>query len=319
MIFNLFASIPVNIKSHVRGWSMHWAECMGTTIATKDSDLSVISKLYWDHGVNFSGGLNLFGGVTDEIVDKIEQLIAQNGELVSLDRPMPDYADQLERRIGQATCSPRLTNAMLSALKAKLSSSRTLHQHDLTKSSAAIGDSHSTAYARPNSLVLRTNGLTLHGALLRGEFIKQIHLLTKIPKTITLVAGSIDIRHHIGRQPDPVKAIEELSDRYSRVIEFINSELHINIEVAMPVPVEYEGRRLPQTGYYNGTPFYKSHTERREWTDYFIDLINCDNKVIGPPQEWYSMDGEEYAKTYMELGSSVHIAPKHYRRFNWGN
>jgi hypothetical protein len=57
---------------------------------------------------------------------------------------------------------------------------------------------------------------------------------------------------------------------------------------------------------------------RREWTNYFIDLMSCENKVVGPPTEWYSMDGEEYAKQYMELGSSVHIAPNNYRRFNWG-
>ena len=56
----------------------------------------------------------------------------------------------------------------------------------------------------------------------------------------------------------------------------------------------------------------------RDWTNYFIDLMSCEYKVIGPPTEWYSMDGEEYAKKYMELSSSVHIAPINYRRFNWG-
>ena len=37
-----------------------------------------------------------------------------------------------------------------------------------------------------------------------------------------------------------------------------------------------------------------------------------------PPVEWYKMDGEKYAKTYMENTSSVHIAPAFRRRMNWG-
>ena len=40
--------------------------------------------------------------------------------------------------------------------------------------------------------------------------------------------------------------------------------------------------------------------------------FNC----VSPPSERYMMDGEEYAKTYMELGGSVHMSPTHYRRYN---
>ena len=318
MIFNLFASIPVNAKSHVRGWAMHWAESVGTTIASKDTDLSSCSKLYWEHGVNFGGGLNLFGGVTDEVVDKIDQLVNFNGQLFSLDLPMPNYAEQLAKRIGQATCSPRLTQSLLGAFKSKLKSSQTLLQNELCLTNIAVGDSHTTAFALPNSMVLRNNGLTLHGALNKAEFIKQIVSCKKPPGHITLVAGSIDIRHHIGRQTNPTQSVKDLCNRYNQIIEFIQSELPIQVEVAAPVPVEYEERKLPKTGYYKDTPFCGSMALRREWTDYFIELMSCDNKVIGPPAEWYTMDGEEYAKQYMELGSSVHIAPTSYRRFNWG-
>lgn len=318
MIFNPFASIPVNEKSHVRGWAMHWAECMNTTIAAKDTDLSSCNELFWEHGVNFGGGLNLFGGVTDEIVDKIEQLVNFNGDLYSLDLPMPNYAEQLTKRIGQSTCSTRLTESLLDAFKKKLATSQTLLQSQLGFTKVAIGDSHATAFAASRSMVLRTNGLTLHGALTKGEFVKQILACKKMPAKVTLVAGSIDIRHHIGRQPDSGKAIEDLCERYGEVIEYIKNELALTVEVAAPVPVEYEARRLPQTGYYKDKPFCGSMASRRDWTDYFIDLMYCESKVVCPPAEWYSMDGEEYAKKYMELSSSVHIAPINYRRFNWG-
>ena len=318
MIFNLFASIPVNPKSHVRGWAMHWAECMNTPIAAKDTDLSSCGELFWEHGVNFGGGLNLFGGVTDEIVDKIEQLINFDGDLFSLDLPMPNYAEQLAKRIGQSTCSPRLTPSLLTAFKLRLANSQTILQSQLGFVKVAIGDSHATAFASPRSMVLRTNGLTLHGALTKGEFVKQLGKLKKMPSKATLVAGSIDIRHHIGRQANSAKAIEDLCERYGELIEFIKNELSLVVEVAAPVPVEYEARRLPQTGYYKDRPFCGPMTSRRDWTNYFIDLMSYENKVVGPPVEWYSMDGEEYAKQHMELGSSVHIAPINYRRFNWG-
>lgn len=318
MIFNPFSSIPVNPKSHVRGWSMHWAECMHTEIASKDTDLSSCDELYWEHGVNFGGALNLFGGVTDEVVNKIEQLVNFEGKLVSLDLPMPNYADQLAKRLGQPTCSTRLTPVLLDAFKSKLNSSQTLLQSQLGFTKVAIGDSHSTAFALQDSMVLRTNGLTLNGALEKGHFIRQIKSCKKMPKKVTLVAGSIDIRHHIGRQTDPAKSIENLCDRYSQIVSFIESELLISVEVAAPVPVEYEARKLPQTGYYKDRPFCGPMASRREWTSYFVDLMGCENKVIGPPLDWYSMDGEEYAKQNMELNSSVHIAPSKYRRFNWG-
>ena len=37
-----------------------------------------------------------------------------------------------------------------------------------------------------------------------------------------------------------------------------------------------------------------------------------------PPKEWYTMDSEKYANTYMEHGSSFHVAPPYYRRNDWG-
>jgi hypothetical protein len=291
---------------------------MHTTIASKDTDLSSCGELYWEHGVNFGGSLNLFGGVTDEVVDKIEQLVNFKGELISLDLPMPNYAEQLAKRIGQSTCSSRLTKSLLDAFKIRTDLSRTLLQSQLGFTKAAIGDSHSPAFAVSGSMVLRTNGLTLNGALERGHFVRQIKSCKKLPKKITLVAGSIDFRHHIGRQTDPTKSIEDLCERYCQIVSFIEEEFSISVEVAAPVPVEYEARRLPQTGYYKDRPFCGSMASRREWTNYFIDLMSCENKVVGPPAEWYSMDGEEYAKQHMELGSSVHIAPNNYRRFNWG-
>jgi len=314
MIFNPFASIPVNPKSHVRGWAQHWAECLGTAIAPKDFDLSKANELHLDHGVNFGGSLNLFGGVTDELVDKFEQLLEFKGRLVSLDVPMPNYVEQLTKRKGQSTCSPRLTSAMLLDLADKFAASDTLIQNDLPLRFVSIGDSHSTAFANNQSKVLRTNGLTLHNVISNGFS----YTASGSVGLMTLVCGSIDIRHHIGRQTDPEAALVSLCRSYSSLASFMENEFECDVEIAAPVPVEYEGRKIPQTGFYKGSPFTGTFEQRRSWTDKFIDLMSLDHRVIGPPQDWYSMDGEQYAKEHMELSSSVHIAPPSYRRNDWG-
>ena len=76
-----------------------------------------------------------------------------------------------------------------------------------------------------------------------------------------------------------------------------------------------------KTGFYKGEPFYGTLEDRQNITNEFImhlqDLLPKE-KIVGPPEEWYRMDPEKYAKTYMELSSSFHIAPLYYRSENWG-
>lgn len=319
-VFNPFAPVPVNWKSHVRGWATHWAECVNAHIALKDSDLTLADTLYWDHGVNFGGGLNLFGGVTADIVERIQQIIDHKGQLVSLDIPMPNYAEQLRKRVGQATCSHELTTDLIDAFELKLASAKTLTQASLKLPTVAIGDSHSTAFAAAGSAVLRTNGQTLYGALKNNVIEQQLDALGYSPERVTLVYGSIDIRHHIGRQHTPLSSIEGLCNDYAKKVRLIQGEYLCEVEVAAPVPVEYEGRRIPQTGFYDGKPFAGSQAQRADWTAHFIDQMHSHGiEVVSPPADWYTMDPEEYAKAHMELSSSVHISPMFYRRFNWGN
>jgi hypothetical protein len=316
MIYNPFASIPVRPKSHVRGWAMHWSECLNVPVAGPTDPLTC-PTLYIEHGVNFGGVLNLFGGVSEGLVDRLEELANYKGQLVSLDWPMPNYVHQLSRRLGQATCSTRLTPALLANLDARLKNSTTLTQRDLKSDVVAIGDSHSTAFAASGSGVIRINGLTLHGALQKGHFVEQIGRLVHKPRRVTLVCGSIDIRHHIGRQSNPKQAVIDLCNSYADVADFLADEFNLQVEIAAPVPIEWEKRKIPQTGFYKGTPFTGTVDQRRYWTELFMDTLS-QQCLISPPSSWYSVDPEEYANIFMELNSSVHIAPPFYRRFDWG-
>lgn len=319
-VFNPFSPAPVNWKSHVRGWSMHWASCLKAQIAMKDSRIDEAEVLYLDNGVNFSGGMNLFGGVTDDIVVRINQMINHKGQLFSLDIPMPNYAEQLRKRIGQATCSKHLTASLIDQFELKLAAAKTLTQADLKLPTVTIGDSHSTAFAPMGSAVLRTNGQTLYGALKKNIISEQVDALGYSPERVCLVYGSIDIRHHIGRLKDPMAGLKGLCADYAKHVRMIQGEHLCEVEVAAPVPVEHEERRIPQTGFYEGTAFSGSRADRLSWTMAFIDEMRGHGiKVVTAPDDWYLMDGKQYADAFMELSSSVHIAPAFYRRFDWGS
>lgn len=320
MIFNPFSGIPAGNRSHVRGWSLVWSELLNIPIAAKGKSLLDERSLYLDHGINFGGSMNLFGGVTAEMIDTLTELCLFEGHLWSLDIPMPNYAEQLQKRIGQATCHPALKD-LLPRLKDRFSQSNTLTMAELQKPWITIGDSHSVAFSPPGSSVLRTNGATLYGALKAKSIQAQLDALGYSPERVTLVYGSIDIRHHIGRQDNPIDAVIDLCQTYSDTVKTIEDDYLCLVEVAAPVPVEYEGRRLPKTGYYKDTPFAGRQQDRAAWTSLFIDQMQTrGHKIVMPLSAWYCMDPEKYAKTHMEMGSSVHIAPMYYRRYSdWGD
>ena len=85
MITGTFNKIPRKKNSHGYGWARTWAENLMTTI---NHDGHPVETLYLDHGVNFGGGLNLFGGFTPELKQRIDNFLLAN-KVYSLDMPMP--------------------------------------------------------------------------------------------------------------------------------------------------------------------------------------------------------------------------------------
>lgn len=318
-VFNAFARTPLNKKSHVRGWDLHWANCLDAKVADKTVEIFDAKNIYFSHGVNYSGGLNLFGGVTDEVFASLNNLINSKAQLYSLDIDMPKYADMLQKRIGQSTCDGRLSS-IIEKLDKKFSTAKTITQYDIKAKHICIGDSHATSYALPKSAVIKKNGQTLHGALKSG-FIQESMSKTKIKyESITLCLGSIDVRHHLCRFDEPLKELCKLLDDYIALAKETALEHGCECVIAAPHPVEYEGRRIPKTGFYKGAPYYGNLEERQKLVDFFIDYIETSGvKCVNQPKDRYAMDPELYAKEFMELGSSVHLAPIHYRsNSDWG-
>lgn len=315
-VANLFSPIPVAKNSHSLGWSAYWARKLDAKIIR---DLSIVSKkdtLYIDHGVNFNGSLNLFGGFSDHMFSQLSHLISVSPKLVSLDVEMPKYVDFLSCRIGKQSSTKSLDEKFCSQFKAILDKASCRLFADDKPTWVTFGDSHTIAYADRLSEIHRTNGLTLF------RFLQDYKTLLpdfKLPryselKKLTIVLGSIDIRHHIFRQPDPWTSVRELVSELDTICRSLQKNFGFDIELGIPVPVEHEGRRVPTTGYYKGSPFFGSREERLKMTVRMGCLMSQTKfKIVSPPIEWYKMSGEDYAASIMERVSSVHISPVYYR------
>jgi len=316
VITNPISNVPINAKSHSHGWAQVWRDLLGATIDYKCTPKILnADKVYIEHGANFGGTLNLFGGATKDVYDKIN-LVCACKDIVSLDWDMPDYGAMLKKRIGANTTYEGITEEWCDQVSKRLSTVPSLKMEDLNNASITLGDSHSIAFSGPGHSVLRNDGKTLHGALKNGL---DSLLRGCVPTdSIYLSFGSIDIRHHLIRHGD--NAVDDLVKEYIKQGTELEAKYDVPVYYAYPVPVEHEERRIPKTGYYKKTPFYGTQQERAELTKRFIGLIEdqSGNMTIDPPSEWYTMDPKKYAETFMELGGSFHIAPPFYYRNNWG-
>lgn len=312
VITNPLSNIPKNEMSHNYGHALIWSQQLKSKIDYKCSeDILKADVVYLNHGVNFSGSINLFGGITKDIFDRINTFIEADN-IVSLDWDMPDWAGNFRKRIGKDSTHEGVTEAWCDKVAERLKDIESLKQEDLNMSGITVGDSHTLAFSDRYDKVYRRDGSTLHGALKTG--LKNLFRDKPIEGDITFSFGSIDIRHHLLRYEN--YDLEDMIKNYVRQARNCVD----NPKFATPVPVEYEKRKLPQTGYYKGTPFYGSQPERKALTDKFIHILleESDGNVVMPPKHWYTMNPQTYAETYMELNSSVHIAPPYYRRNDFG-
>ncbi len=319
MIVNPISNIPVNKKSHVYGWAKKWSDLLDIKIDHKCDQYH--ETAYIEHGANFSGTLNLFGGANKDVFDRINRVMTSE-KVVSLDHEMPDYGEMLRKRIGAKTTYEGITESWCDRLSVKCKWINSLKMEELENAydGITVGDSHTIAYANKGDVVFRNDGKTLHGALNEGleTFMRDVSAkrdkFMSFDTPVTFCFGSIDIRHHVCRHGGLSKSMIE---RYVDQAHTVTN----NPFFAKPVPVEFVGRRIPKSGFYKGEPFYGSWEDRRDITGEFImhlhDLLP-EERIVGPPEEWYRMDPEKYAKTHMELSSSFHIAPTYYRSENWG-
>ena len=298
--------------SHKSAWTYmmkHQLNYLGLDcdVLTKNDDVSQYDVWLVALPMEFQGSYNLFGGAQDDTAMRMQRLIDFPGRVFCLNREMPDIGKFAESRM--KSCSQMWSELDTKRLSEICASTATL---DLTLESDTfvLGDSHSVSAYKPGANISRNDGKTLYGVLKEGmqNYIPQgtRHLISYF--------GNIDVRHHLCRQADPIYSATELAKNYVSHLKDLNIP---QITVVGLLPIEYEDRRIPKTGWHKGTPFIGSQKERTEVMKAFNATLKekCLEKgweFKEWPEHWFTAHPKEFADTYMEKPGSVHLSRQYY-------
>lgn len=311
-----------NAWAHLRACQL--AERLGEEVVVlhDGEDWGDYKGIFLYHGMEFKDTLNLFGGATEESAKFFERMAYApvNTTFMSLDIPMPDYGELCRGRL--KSCDPYWANVEWDKVSIFCKEQVGHFRHPQVTDSLVMGDSHSFSVYQKGYMTVRKDGRTLKGVL-KKTIQKEMSDNGINPTTIknfTGYWGNIDVRHHLMRTPRPKEEIQILLTEYEAQLK----GLKCNIELVHLLPVEDESRRIPQTGFFEGTAFYGSQRDRAVLVQYFndeLDKIAKKNgwKVFTWDDDWYRMSPLQYMKTYMERPKNVHLAPMYHRWNYWEN
>ena len=257
------------------------------------STWSQYEKLYVCEGVNFTdGSFNIPGGPQPIHTQKMQAISEFTGQFEFVNK----------------TFDFRKFNSRIKIDSDNWPISRAVDYFSKPNPNIVIGDSHSLSVWRPGYALSFNPGKTLFGWLkhANAQAINEIR-----PGNVVLYFGNIDIRHHLCRNKDSIKSLEELFIRYINFAKELNNPTLVHL-----LPIEHESRKLPKTGYYNGTPFYGTREQRSELVNIANNMIsNSGLKYISWSDEWYDESGIKMLDI-LESKQSVHLRPKYYKYIN---
>jgi len=290
---------------------------------SRHDQLSGVDAIVFDLGAEYNGSLNLFGGVSDDVLERLRQIEMFKGRFFSWHHKLPTLQESLRGRERVASTSPKARKALrASAHGGQIGLLQTIDEklgkcvvfdHVKPLDKLLLGDSHVDAVWTPRYMVERHDGLTLHRLLENGlqSYVERYKGVTEL----MVCASSIDIRHHLCRLKDPVAATIELVDRLAEQC----TKLDVNCTLVETMGIENESRKLPKTGYYKGTPYAGSWSERNHLRDVFNSRLI---EVCGWTQGGYNLlrypeyffnSARELDFAVMEKPQSIHISPVHFR------
>jgi len=288
------------------------------------SDFNKFDELYIYHGNDWSGSVNLFGGLeADGCGYNFANFSEFKGKVYSLVIDCPDYLSMLHERIKRT--DPDKVHAVWKRvnwdnLKHVQETAETIDPNTVKRyQTISMGDSHAICMYRPEWMNVSVPFKTLHGALKLGlkHFIPEKQ--TKYKK-LEFYFGNIDVRHHILRQPDPKQAVKDLVDEYFRQA----SEFDAEVTIYELLPIENESRSIPKTGWHKGTPFFGTWQGRNDIRKLFRDeCLKRSGKVkfFMWTHSLINVNGELDFE-YMEKPKSVHLSRHYYPHwtgFEWNN
>jgi len=284
-------------------------------------DHNQFDTMYVYHGNDWSGHLNLFGGLKEfPHVDNFLNFSKFKGKVYSLIVDFPNYYEQLKHKVDLANSKnkpidPRWNQVDWNNIIRMQNEAETITPNLLkVYPNIAIGDSHAICMYRPEWINYSMPFKTLHGALKMGlhTFIKPCdHDFANVE----FYFGNIDVRHHLLRQSDPVAATKELVREYTRQALGVAEMYNATVTLYELLPIENEKRHIPKTGWYEKTPFYGSRVERDNIRKLFKEELKkyeCNSLRIFQWVDGLINDYDELDFKYMEKPQSVHLSREYY-------
>ncbi len=320
-IVGLSGTIPKNKYSHNAAYAKIWKDILDIDMQFGESDYTDLKVACLYMGISYSGALNLFGGADAKLWERLNRwmnYLEGGGSSIILDHEMPKLGTMLMSRLKNPRTYEKFNLDFLNKLDNFCKTIQTLTMKRMIKDHVVIGDSHSLSMAPKGIPVIRLDSKTLYGAIKDKNFIYD--MIPDGVKRVTLMFGSVDIRHHIMRQENPIEAVNSLWSNYFNFTENLMNDKMVKVELATPVPVESESRKMAKTGWYKGTPFYGSRENRLEITKLVIENMrkNAPCEIIEYPKYWYDMDGKQFELEIMERPKGVHIGYPNFRCNNFG-
>lgn len=273
------------------------------------------------HGNDWGGTVNMFGGVKQfGAIDQIVRLSKFTGKVLSLVIDFPKYSEMIKPRVDKEPASHPDWKSVDWINLAQIETSATVinPNNELLSTQLAFGDSHAISMYRPGWKVNSVPFKTLHGALDMGleSFVPDN---TLVYFELEVYFGNIDIRHHLLRQPDPIRATQDLVAEYVKQCQDLSEKHNAEVAIWEPLPIENESRKLPKTGYYKDAPFYGSWNERNEIRKIFVRELEENVKGNVRVFKWVSKlmnHKEELDFACMEKPQSVHLSREFYPHWN---
>jgi len=319
-----FIPIATRIASHRGAQGAMYADMIRQTGV--DIDVNWSGKIenhndydvmYVYHGNDWSGGMNVFGGVQGFPYAFNTRNFSQfKGKVYSLAIDFPPYHEMIKSRLDRA--KEKGTQIQEEWLDVDLDNLQRMYEtaevvkYPFIGPKLVIGDSHSICMYRPGWTVNSVPFKTLNGALKNFEsFITDVAPIESFTH-LECYFGNIDIRHHLCRiEGDPIENARDLARKYYHAVMDIPIP---NKSIYELLPIENESRKIPQTGYYKKKPFWGSWEERnqarlafREELTMMAIMYNAEVDLI-TWTDYLMNDKGELDFKHMEKPQSIHLS-----------
>lgn len=325
-ITSLISNITTREGSHKGGWA-RLLKCqlinMGfsnITILDNKNSLNEFDVIIFDLGAEYSGALNMFGGLDEKVFKRLNEIKDFKGFMYSWRNELPSVLALNGRRSNASTCEAfkQTGETFLNEVQESLNKCQ-VFEHAYRTDGLLIGDSHTPSVWTPAFMIERRDGRTLKGMLEHKTINKyrkmfEIDMGHRLDK-LQIHCGSIDIRHHVNRESSPDNLV------ISMATELINQMMQLSdaqLITTHTMGIEDESRELPKTGYFKGTPYFGTWEQRnrsREIFNAMMDgIVSADHNsmVVSFPKYFFDQSGKLRFEV-MEKPQSVHLSPEHYR------